>query len=828
MGSRLRFRLSLEEGWLTLVLIFLVQWPLIHSIEGAGWVDKMPELGLILLLSIFWGLVLAKIKVPSPLLHPWALVMGIMVVVWRMVEIIPGPSWDARFVDLVVRTSQWVEVWQRGGISSDPVPFQLQVAAAAWFNGYFASWFVFRRQPVWIGSLLSWLSARLGFTSLARGIDTLFGIAFREGRVWWVIIPAGVALLVNLSYLPAAFPWDLFVYLLASMLLVVKLNYVELRFRWQGRQMGMPDFLQANLLGHGLFFGIVVLFLAWMLPPSPPVSQVVEGWQMVNRPWDDFQTEFSRLFSGLRSQKQIRLHVFGAAMPFRGAISLGDETVFVADSAVPGYWRATTYDVYTPRGWVSTPRITVDKAAGESLAEGYAVRKEITQTITLTMASDVFFVAGAPLHITLPSRGEKPGPMSFSLDLRDGGRNQELPPDLRNLAAQLGPLSRSQSPNALLSQVPPDLKVEKVDLRGSRVQALQVSRASSLGDELSALRSTGRLKPGDSYRVVSSVPLASASGLRRAGTDYPQWVTDRYLQLAPELPSRVQVLAKDVVKGEDNAYDKALAIETFLRSFSYDLNVWLPSYGTDAVDHFLFTTRKGYGDYFASAMVVMMRGVGVPARLTVGYVSGEYDAGQGGFVVKEHNAHAWPEVFFPGYGWIIFEPTPIWPSLERPDSAVEEEITGGGSVGAFDEEEEEDLFNDLSSLTPATGAFPWQEVSWVALWFFLALGVLSLAGYWAWNWGLKGLPLAFQVYEKMSRLARLGRLAQRRDETPREYTAKLAARLPVQSWAIQRITAMYEKSRFGGKTLEEGEKQGVEQAWHLLRNKLVLWLLRWK
>ena len=89
----------------------------------------------------------------------------------------------------------------------------------------------------------------------------------------------------------------------------------------------------------------------------------------------------------------------------------------------------------------------------------------------------------------------------------------------------------------------------------------------------------------------------------------------------------------------------------------------------DAVDYFLFI-QKGYCDYFGTVMAVMLRSVGVPARLATGYLPGTYDYGKQRYEVNENDGHAWTEVYFPPYGWIEFEPTPAEPAIVRPEGSL--------------------------------------------------------------------------------------------------------------------------------------------------------------
>ncbi len=124
----------------------------------------------------------------------------------------------------------------------------------------------------------------------------------------------------------------------------------------------------------------------------------------------------------------------------------------------------------------------------------------------------------------------------------------------------------------------------------------------------------------------------------------PTWL-QRYLALPDTIPQRVRDLAQQVTAGAETRYDQAQAIEDFLRAYTYTLDLPLPPADRDVVDYFLFDLKKGFCSYYASAMVVMARSVGVPARFASGYAQGTYDFEHGRWQVTELNAHSWVEVY---------------------------------------------------------------------------------------------------------------------------------------------------------------------------------------
>ena len=162
----------------------------------------------------------------------------------------------------------------------------------------------------------------------------------------------------------------------------------------------------------------------------------------------------------------------------------------------------------------------------------------------------------------------------------------------------------------------------------------------------------------NAYTAESYVPNVTLTNLRTASGAYPKDIHDRYLALPSSVPDRVLNLAQEITKGKTNSYDKAKAIETYLRAdYPYDLNVSAPPPDHDVADYFLFDLKRGYCDYYATTMVVLARAAGVPARFVSGYSPGTYDALSAEYIVREANAHSWAEVYFTGIGWVEFEPT---------------------------------------------------------------------------------------------------------------------------------------------------------------------------
>ncbi|TGV00183.1 transglutaminase domain-containing protein, partial [Mesorhizobium sp. M00.F.Ca.ET.186.01.1.1] len=175
------------------------------------------------------------------------------------------------------------------------------------------------------------------------------------------------------------------------------------------------------------------------------------------------------------------------------------------------------------------------------------------------------------------------------------------------------------------------------------------------------------------YKVNAEVPVVSEKAVTEAGTDYPEEIKERYLQLPATLPPRVKELAKSITQNAKTPYEKVRAIENYLRSsgkYKYETkDVPVAAEGQDFVDHFLFDSMRGYCDHFSTSMAVMLRSLDIPTRWVKGFAPGERvgsdDQNRDIMEIRNKDAHSWVEVYFPGHGWIPFEATSTFISPVR-------------------------------------------------------------------------------------------------------------------------------------------------------------------
>jgi transglutaminase-like putative cysteine protease len=203
-------------------------------------------------------------------------------------------------------------------------------------------------------------------------------------------------------------------------------------------------------------------------------------------------------------------------------------------------------------------------------------------------------------------------------------------------------------------------------------------------DDSASLLTEEESAAGLAYRVTSAVPTLDQAALTGATEGAPGEVAETYTTLPVDFSDEVRAEAARITEGAATPYEQARRLQDSFRdgTFTYDLSV-APGHSGDDLEGFLFETRRGYCEQFAGAFAAMARSIGLPARVAVGFTPGEVNA-EGRFVVRGLNAHAWPEVFLAGYGWVAFEPTPGrgMPGAESYTGIPEQQATPGDPTTA--------------------------------------------------------------------------------------------------------------------------------------------------
>ncbi len=392
-------------------------------------------------------------------------------------------------------------------------------------------------------------------------------------------------------------------------------NYRNHTTQWERKKVDYSDSILYDVSQTVLFLTLGIGLLAFI---TPSIS-----WRQVR---DYFREQNQNEVADMLGVQQQSISAQPApgqkpSLPrdhlLRGGFAQSEEVVMTirtgelpptGDPALAGrapryYWRSTTYDTYVGSGWVTSASLPQDVQPDTPLIPGLLDGyKKLNLDVDKVASEGKLFWSGVLFSANVPFRA---------------------------------------------------------DWRVRPQTTLFADQSTLLQADLFAAVSTTTSYQGQSY-----VRIVSVEELRRASAEYPEGISARYLQLPRSVPARVRELASELTQEHTNAYDKAKAIEAYLRRYPYDLDVPVPPEEEDVVDYFLFELRKGYCDYYATAMVVLARASGLPARFVSGYAPGSYDAASAQYVVRELHAHSWAEIYFPGIGWVEFEPTASQPEIE--------------------------------------------------------------------------------------------------------------------------------------------------------------------
>lgn len=255
-------------------------------------------------------------------------------------------------------------------------------------------------------------------------------------------------------------------------------------------------------------------------------------------------------------------------------------------------------------------------------------------------------------------------------DAYDGRRWTSTDDDPRRFAKTWGPSidlptiaapSREMIQTFYVERPQPNLAFHALEAR-----ELFVSAGSVRVDAFGSIRLPYTMDPGAIYSVVSQIPSATPAQLRAAPRPDPDDpALARYTQLPDALPGRVRSLGRSLAGGAPNTHDAALAVQRWLRDNTrYRLDVPRDPPGAEPIDHFLFERRTGFCEQIASSMTVLLRAAGIPARIATGYTPGRRNPFTGYWEVRNSDAHSWVEVYYPGHGWIEYDPTHEVPQAE--------------------------------------------------------------------------------------------------------------------------------------------------------------------
>ena len=803
------------DGWAAVLLLALNLLVVAWSVDrGGDWVPT-PSLEFLILVAMLTGLALSRIPVWGVLLLPLGMAIGLWVITAQLTGFEGEGIELAGAGELYDRLGLWWVAAETGGINIDRVPFAFALMCLTWLAGYLAAW-----------------------------------VFSRYRSFWGVFVLGGAALLSNLTFLPSEGITYLVFYLFTGLLLVARVQAVRRLNEWRERGFQADSHLGILSVSDSVIVTLMVLLVAFLIVP-----RIVPGdrfWQEAHNvyeytrsPYVQYEEDFNRLFAGLPARKPLPYRIWGDVMAFQGTINPTTTPVLQVESPVAMYWKARSYGTYTPKGWKSEDTVVqpTDWTPTHSAPQPYEKRFEVTHTLTTNYRTRNLFAGGQVISSDRDVRIETYDSPVYNIDLSGPLQLGQTYPKVELATISLDRALREAGPTASRSQLaqalPSGFHLTDVTRDGDWVQNVAVSEILPEQPDTLSLRTAGKeFKQGETYEVTSSVSLATPEDLRLAGLDYPTWALGKYTALPPEVPQRVRVLGRELTAEAETPYDKAKAIEAYLKTFPYSLSIQAPPYNADGVDYFLFEQKTGYSEYFASAMTVLLRTQGIPARMVTGYTVGNQVPEHEIYVVTDSHSHGWVEVFFPRYGWISFEPTPgaTIPIATRPAPAEALDLSGLPSVALdiplceFEDEEdceEEFLLEDVSAAQQEALAIRLirQYLPWIGG-FLAGLAAIGLTIWYFWRRYMSPSRNPETAFRRLAFLARLNALAPASYQTPFQYMERLYGEMPDHREQLSTIIASYVRHLYGRKEISEDESERLVQAWLELRMALLFHLLR--
>ncbi len=430
----------------------------------------------------------------------------------------------------------------------------------------------------------------------------------RRPRPWLVILPNFLTMLSVIYFASPELAIYLALFCIVALLYITQTNLVDNKKAWRQANVRYNSNISGNFIRSSLAIALIALALVWQAPALPANASVGDAVNRVNAPWRQVRNNWKRLYSALNARAS------GSSDPYRDTLSLGGARnptnspvmdVFVPERLPYAYWRNSVLDVYDAESGVWKV------AEGETIAQ---------------------YPDDDPLDIPAA-----------------------------NATREYSQIFVNYVPNAGAIYAAPEL------VSSDRQLLIKTDYDPSGKTLVSAARSRYMLQLNDRYEVTSRLSIADQTSLRGASTNYPTYIAERFTAVPDEISQRVRDLGDSLAAEQDNPYDIAVAVQNYLRdTMEYDDQIEAPPNSVEPIDYFLFETQKGYCNYYASSFAMLLRTQGIPTRLSRGFASGEFNEDNNLYRVRGSDAHTWPEAYFPGYGWIQFEPTVVIDPVERP------------------------------------------------------------------------------------------------------------------------------------------------------------------
>jgi hypothetical protein len=848
--ARVARAISPAEGWASVILLGIV---LLCTAWTVARTDVAPDgvsMAVLAVGGLLTGLGLAKLRTPDLLAHLFAILSGVFASLLVALERMPlGISGQlARLGMLGDLGAQWLAQARAGDPLNDPRLLSIMLGAAVWLVSYTAAWVLFRR---------GWLT-----TSLA--------------------LPGAIAL-ANLGYAPEEGTLPLLVMVVAGTMLAARHAAYRREIEWSRAQLPYPRRTVPRFLFGGIVIALLVAALAWTLPLSTKDSIFGAAWERLNEPLEEVVSRWNDLvsqFGGPGDNSGGSYSAFGDSFRLGGQLELSDDPVILLQPAGgamrPAYLAGQRYDTYDGHGWATTVDDTFDEIGPDGkryssrmsfrIGQGVQLSPDLLTDRSQVEAEMTVIRPKGDLLFTLDTYLAADRRTNVQLSWRQlenerfplvAGELKALPQDLQRIGALVSRGSytppsdggtNSDSPLPLDPTLAAEIQAERDALLprfldvgweigpDGRAQALLVSGQLPVYDDVEAVFSQDNLTEGDAYAVSGLTSTAAPDQLRTAGDDYPRWVSDRYLKLPETVTDRTRELASRLAAGQSNAFDTATAVEEYVRStIAYNEDIAAPPNDQDVVDYVLFESQEGYCEYYASAMAVLLRAEGIPSRVVGGYFPAPYDPNEGGHLYREKNAHLWVEAFFPGYGWIPFEPTANRELLDYGDLTAPAQEAALPTPAATPppivaEPTPPPIAETPAEQPPLTPPDILSEPARLARWIGLALAALlavaSVAAFTAWFAGFRGLSPVSSLYARALRAGDWLGVPPNVSLTPHEYADRVGRAMPSAQGPVRVVAELYTQERYAARPPDGNALGAARDAWRDLRGIAIGALLR--
>ena len=813
------------EGLVTYVLLGLMALVVAWSVQLAGWGDS-PILIWTVLAGTALGVAFARLVGPWPLRHLVGILAGVPFSIWQVSSSADGSHVFARFGDTWTRLDIWFDIAKADGISIDPLPFSVFLSVIAWLVAYAAGWSLFKWRTPWAPSFIF-----------------------------------GIALLTNLSYRFGDFEYTFYFFAAIAIAMFVHLTLVNTRRRWDAAGIQYSHGISLDSILAPIVIGAIVVAIAGFMPMYKIRPETLDrAWDAMKDPFRDrLEDQALRLFPNVGGVSSGDSRAFDQVLAFKGRIKFKQTPLFFVETRYETLNPARTYSVYTSQGWLAGPVTQFNRQPADTLPiEGTLLERiAVDQRIVADDNKLGFAVPGDyALNVDRPYISEELPPLRVRLNMVEGKLDPNLPDDvltyadaLRDIYLEPDLLGNDPVEAVVENLLPPDLEIIEFQKKSGALESITVQRITEPIFDQVAARFIDRVEPGESVLVKRLISQATEEQLDQAGVEYPLWVTDRYLQLPETLPDQVVALTNQIVTKAKavTPYEMSVALTEHLRAFGYSQDIDGPNPEQDGVSYFLFDTAlepcqgesvgsrcdddrpKGYSQYFGSALAVMLRIQGVPARMVSGFQSGVFDPIRGGVVIRDADRHGWAQAYFPDYGWIDLESTPGAPQLVRgalPDLEVEY-FEGPDSFAAG-----ADLFIETGESPLGSGEGPdFDEVLRISrpenltlLWPF-ALGgavvLMFIGGVIGWRWRFWDMSSTGRAYAGMSRLGWLSGTGKRNYETPMEYALRLGGTAADADEGGQVIAKAFALEVYSAGEVPDQVHQMVRDEWPAVRLALI-------